>query len=211
MSSLIRMLAPGALVQHETVEPSRLAALTGQIESRGVVVPVAVAPLGDGRFMVLDGAHRTAAAVAVGLARVPCRVFAPAPGKPIAGWTHVMRERRAEEALIEFAARPLPAAGPLVAVVRFVGTTARVHATDNSHVAVHEAFHALADGYRTMRYRRLAEPSRSAQVQVTWHPPTWSQLGAMVSGCGALPAGVTRFGMTTGEASPVLQDDAIPA
>jgi hypothetical protein len=51
--------------------------------------PVVVAPIAGGRYAVVDGQHRTTAAMLVGHASVPCQVILAAPGEQAKAFTAV--------------------------------------------------------------------------------------------------------------------------
>ncbi len=51
--------------------------------------PVIVAPIAGGRYAVVDGQHRTTAAMLVGHASVPCQVIMAAPGEQAKAFTAV--------------------------------------------------------------------------------------------------------------------------
>lgn len=73
--------AVGRLIPLEEIEPNpdqprtsigNIAELTKSIEKKGVLEPLLVRPLEDGRFQIIAGERRYRAAIAAGLAEVPC-------------------------------------------------------------------------------------------------------------------------------------------
>lgn len=56
---ILRIVPSDALVLHEDADPLRIERLTGRLSDDGVIKnPPIVTPLGDGRYVVLDGANR---------------------------------------------------------------------------------------------------------------------------------------------------------
>ncbi len=71
----IERIIPNRYQPRQTFDPNALAELTGSIRKQGVVQPVVVRPLPDGRFELIVGERRWRAAKAAGLALLPARVI----------------------------------------------------------------------------------------------------------------------------------------
>jgi L-serine kinase (ATP) / ParB family transcriptional regulator, heme-responsive regulator len=182
---------PRRLIQHERVQQERLRRVAAEVARDGIRIPIAVAPVGDDRYFVLDGAHRSTAAAQLGLPDVPCTVVELGDAPQIEGWTHRISGLRlptADGALLTGRGN-----GPVVATVRAFGRRWQVRAADDTTVAVHRAFHQVGALYRHLPYERARKPVPGAWCQVTWRIPQWDDLVELVSGFGPLPAGVTRF------------------
>ncbi|MDE9365074.1 ParB N-terminal domain-containing protein [Luteipulveratus sp. YIM 133132] len=189
-------LDPRLLVLHEETEAQRLDALVGQVRRSGITTPVAVTPVDDGWF-VLDGAHRTTAALMLGLAQVPVRVLPPPASGPVPGWVHLLRSPLAEAALTRLL-REHDGSGPVVASVVTGGRETPVRAASDDSLDWVRACRALAHCYSWSSYERLAtlDPSDEG-VRIAWVMPEFPRLVAVVREHGRLPAGVTRFDLTT--------------
>lgn len=182
---------PRRLIQHERVQQERLRQVAAEVARDGIRVPIAVAAVGDDRYFVLDGAHRSTAAVQLGLPEVLCTVVEIGEAPQIEGWTHRVNSLRLPAA--EVAVLTGRGNGPVVATVRAFGRRWQLRATDDSPVAVHRAFHQVGALYRHLPYERARKPVPDAWCQVTWRIPKWDDLVELVGRFGPLPAGVTRF------------------
>ncbi len=65
---ILRVVSSDTLVLHEDADPRRVARLTERLREDGIIKnPPIVAPLGDGRYVVLDGANRVSGLWALGV------------------------------------------------------------------------------------------------------------------------------------------------
>lgn len=183
---------PRRLIQHERVQQERLRQVAAALARDGIRVPIAVTPVGEDRYFVLDGAHRSTAAAQLGMAGVPCTVVELGEEPRIEGWTHRVGGVRLSAA-VETSVLTGRGDGPVVATVRAFGRCWRARAADDSPIAVHRAFHQVGELYRHLPYERERVPVAGAWGQVTWSIPRWDDLVELVSRFGPLPAGVTRF------------------
>lgn len=186
------LIDPRQLIQHERVQQQRLRKVAAQLARDGIRVPVAVTPVANGRYFVLDGAHRSTAAVQLGMPEVPCTLVELGEAPEIDGWTHLVRGLR----LPTGHDGPILTGrgdGPVVATVRAFGKRWQVRATDHSPAAVHRAFHQVGALYGHLPYERARHPVSGAWCQITWRIPQWDDLIELATQFGPLPAGVSRF------------------
>jgi hypothetical protein len=77
------------LVLHESVEPGRLRSITASLRGESVLRnPVLATPLPQGRWLVIDGAHRACALRELGLALALVQIFQPHE-YGLSAWHHV--------------------------------------------------------------------------------------------------------------------------
>ena len=78
--------------------------------------------------------------------------------------------------------------------------TTRVEAARSGPEGLLAAYHAVAEAYRELAYRRTAEPTDPApgELQVRWRAPTLRTVELLARDHGPLPAGITRFSRAGG-------------
>lgn len=75
---------------HEAHEPTRLAGTCRAIQAEGFLRhPILAYPMADGRFLILDGAHRTQALRELGCRRIPVQVAARS-ALTVDAWEHMV-------------------------------------------------------------------------------------------------------------------------
>lgn len=193
---------------HETHEPSRLADTARLIEQEGFLrhPPLGVA-LGDGRYMVIDGAHRTASLRAIGCPFLPLQVV-PHTSLQIESWDHHVPVGAWWHSVLEHPALcwlpseqvPLVEMEPLVTVQTETARLAAYPAsaaldTPEQRLAL---WHQIVETYSdTMTVERLPQGTRvqPAPGSLLLHNPRHSlaRLIEIVQRGQVLPAGVTRF------------------
>ncbi len=89
---VLRMAAASDLLLHEEADPARIERLSSRLREEGVLRnPPLVAALPPGGYVVLDGANRTGALVALGARVVPLQVVDYAdPGVRLEVWSHFL-------------------------------------------------------------------------------------------------------------------------
>jgi len=188
------------LVLHETIEPLRAERVRAEIARAGVLAdPVVVTPAGPGRWLVLDGAHRTAALRSLGMRSAVVQVMTLSPaGAHLDSWAHDLPVGGVPHDLDA----PGPVGGPVL--VARVGRQAPdgtwadgVPVTGPADpVARAAVMSALARRYAGRPYRR-AVPGTAVRpgvaARVRWAPWSAEDLLTLITARGTLPAGTTRF------------------
>lgn len=193
------LLDPATVALHEIAEPGRLRALIRQLrESRVQDTPVLVTDE-PGGLLVLDGVHRTKALLSLG---VPRMLALHVPRQDLAepgSWTHLLSRAEDVRARLRVAPDIAVGGGPGASVVAHLVTRGErtvVAPAGHGLAALSAAFHAVADAYAGLPYRRVAEPGppEEGELQVRWQAPSLHEVEDLVARHGALPAGITRFG-----------------
>lgn len=193
------LLDPATVALHEVAEPGRLRTLIRQLrETRVQDTPVLVTDE-PGGLLVLDGVHRTKALLSLGVPRmlafhVPRQHLAE-PGS----WTHLLSGPQDVLARLRVAPDVTTGSGPGAPVVAHLvarGERTAVGPAGRGLAALSAAFHAVADTYAGLPYRRVADPGPppEGELQVRWQAPSLREVEELVARHGALPAGITRFG-----------------
>lgn len=185
------LLHPRTLIQHEFIQQHRLRRMATELAAGRDFVPIDIMTLSDGGYLVVDGAHRSAAAALLGWSQVPCRMVELNSERAIHGWTHVVRGVR----LSAFTELNAAAAGggPQVAEFDLWGQRWPVHAPDTSQESVFRTYHRVGSWYQHLRYERQESPAPGAWCQVTWLVPGWERLSDLLQRHGPLPSSVVRF------------------
>lgn len=200
------------LVLHEAVEPSRARAVASGLDRSGVQTdPVVAAPGPDGRWLVLDGAHRTAGLagldipVAVvqrmGLLGWSDRAGVAGADQPLArldAWAHDIRGIDVDELLAG-----QPAAGadcrPGELSIATLSAPGREPIRPVSGDGLQDrlaAMWALARRYADHDYVRTHPedpPPAGTSVRVDWAPIQAADLAELAITGQAFPPGVSRF------------------
>lgn len=175
-------LDPALLRAHEVVDHHHLADLAESITALGVCVPVAVARFG-GEWIVVDGAHRTQAAVIVGLASVPCRVLQIPPDRPVDGWARRYR--------IPVWLEEATAVGSVLASCAATGgQVQRVGAPSHDPRDLWETAWRIERQLPREPYVRRQELEPGS---FCWQPPAWGVIAECALRWGPWPAGFTNF------------------
>lgn len=212
------------LVLHEAVETRRAEAVRTGMERSGVLTdPIVAARAPDGRWLVLDGAHRTTALAALGVSAaviqpMPVLGLDPRSATPVptahagdageggdvgeaaaqlAGWAHdVAGIDPAEFGAGAGTDLATPAAGTaVVATVEAAGRTVVIRSAADlaSRLA---AMWTLAGRYAAMPYtrRQPGDPvAGPATTRITWAPARPADLMGLAELGATFPAGVSRF------------------
>jgi len=208
-STVLERLAPvplDDLVLHESVEPARLHHVTRALNRSGVQkCPVLATPLSDGKYLVIDGAHRVVALRRLGAEMALAQIFDQGEYE-ITAWHHLTRIRRIPpriEGLLTdrcTACEPGSSTGTCLAVAQ-TATQARhvccLSADVGEAAAMLREFAAgcLAAG----RIRRISPDDRSSSqpgrrhLRIVYRPWSFDRLREMVDRDLVLPAGITRF------------------
>jgi hypothetical protein len=208
-----------ALVLHEAVEPRRADAVRVGMRRTGVLNdPIVATPAPDGRWLVLDGAHRTTALAALGVGAAVVQTMriggldgtgermggGPAPdgddaGAVVDAWAHELTGPEATTLLDTRAPRATAgsasAGSAVVAVVEGAGRRVEVIASADLPGRL-AAMWDLAGRYTDLRYvrRHPGDPGPAAgAVRVTWAPALPSDLADLADLGATFPAGVSRF------------------
>lgn len=205
----LAMVALDRLVLHETTESARAQRVCAEIERAGVLAdPLVVTPARDGRYLVLDGAHRTAALRSLAMVSVVVQVMPlSATGARLGSWAHDLPAGQVPPDL----AAPAPVGGrTLVATVggpsvdgaslnraSLNGAGEGVPVTGPTEpLARAAAMSAVARRYAGRPYTRAIPGTAvrpSVAARVSWAPWSAEDLLTLVVAGGILPAGTTRF------------------
>ena len=196
----LTLIALDDLVLHEHTQPARGARLRAEMARSGVLAdPVVVTPTGSGRWLVLDGAHRTAALRELGLRSAVAQVMGLSPdGARLDSWSHDLPAESVPFGL----GSPGPMGGPsLVATVERVDAAGRwgepMAVTGPSELGARAMVtSAVARRYAERPYARTVpgSPIRpGSAARVTWTPWSAPDLVQLVETGITLPAGTTRF------------------
>jgi len=205
----LRVVAVADLVLHEAVEARRAAAVVAGMGLSGVLTdPVVAAPAPDGRWLVLDGAHRTTALGTLGIEFAMVQrmeldglepvVDTAAPAARVDSWSHDIRDAHPTVVAAVLAARQrgdARAGSAVVATVSAAGTEVAVRSGPALSDRL-EAMWALADCYAGADYVRTqhADPAPpGTTVRVSWAPIRVTDLLDLAELGAELPAGVSRF------------------
>lgn len=211
----------GDLVLHEAVERRRADAVRDGIRRSGVLTdPIVAAPAPDGRWLVLDGAHRTTALAELGLsaaliqvmpvlglpaanpvASPPAGLAVPDPrhGARLDAWAHdVAGVDLGQLVGVRTGVERADGAGSDRAVVATVSTVDRVVEVWSAPdlPARLAAMWALARRYAQLPYvrRHPGDPGPTAgSVRVSWASARPEDLVALAATGATFPAGVSRF------------------
>ncbi len=196
----LALVALDDLVLHEQIEPARGARLKQEIARSEVLAdPIVVTATGSGRWLVLDGAHRTVALRELGLRAAVVQVMALSPtGARLDSWSHDLPR----DAIPVGLDGPGPIGGAaLVATVERIDGTGRwsdpIAVTGPSEPGSRAMVTtAVARRYAALPYVRAvpgspAHPGSGARV--TWTPWSAADLVHLVEAGITLPPGTTRF------------------
>lgn len=183
-----------ALLWHEQTQPTRSAELLPQIASQGIRQPIKVAASYDGRFVIVDGAHRAAAAHSLHWQTVPADLVVIEPAVLIPGWTHAIHHpgHRLQAACTGLHGNH----GPVVAVVGHDQRHHTLRAASSLPLDLVNAYRAVASAYQALPYTRLGSERYQhltpIDACVHWHLPRWRAIVQLAHAGMLLPAGVTR-------------------
>lgn len=86
----LKLINTDSLFLHEPTEQLRLDRISKSIEKEGIIRnPLMASPLEGNKYLILDGAHRTAALKKLGCKRVPVQIVQPAHFQLFA-WDHIV-------------------------------------------------------------------------------------------------------------------------
>jgi hypothetical protein len=209
MLSRLTLIHLDDLVPHESVEQGRLYAVAHTLTCSGVLKnPVLVTRLPDGKWLVIDGAHRTGALRLIGSTLALAQVVEPEQCL-ISSWHHLVRASPTEIGMDDLLVDRCPSchsreaepAGTCVARVHLLGRMSHAwcDAADASSAA--RMARDLAARYVTAWQfsrslpddRQASAPEQAASLRIAYRPWSIEQLHRLAA-CGlTLPAGITRF------------------
>ncbi|HKQ57036.1 MAG TPA: hypothetical protein VJY35_04140 [Candidatus Eisenbacteria bacterium] len=213
----LRFVPVDSLVPHEQHDPSRSGPLLELLRGQGILRnPPVVTPLGEDRFVVLDGANRATAAAAAGLPHMVVQVVSyDDPGVRLTTWHHALsdfpadRLERALDAIPDLAclstdlnhARAVLARREAIAVVALPGARALALYGGTGLTERNAVLNGVVDGYRarTRFYRWASDSFADAHAEhgdvtalvVFPHFEPAEVIEIATSGA-RLPAGITR-------------------
>jgi hypothetical protein len=88
----LRVVAANLVVLHEHIDPKRAARLAGRLERDGILQNPPVVTRVDNRYMVLDGATRTAAIKQLGIEHIVVQVISSEEELGLRTWFHVIQQ-----------------------------------------------------------------------------------------------------------------------
>jgi phosphoglycerate dehydrogenase-like enzyme len=88
----LRVVATELVVLHEHIDPKRVARLAGRLERDGILQNPPVVTRVDNRYMVLDGATRTAAIKQLGIEHIIVQVISSEEELGLRTWFHVIQQ-----------------------------------------------------------------------------------------------------------------------
>ena len=211
-SPVLRVLETPRLLLHEEPEPGRVARLCEAFQRDGLLRnPPVVAPLPDGRAVVLDGANRVTALGALGVAYVVVHVVDYArPEILLSTWRHyVCGEPGLRQHITATGeARPLPGAAMASAEADLAGGRAAAIVADEEGVALLGTCDGVEAAPLLSRlvalYRDKGEIYRvetgvleslatyGPGTLIVFPPFSKGDIIRLASGSGRLPAGITR-------------------
>lgn len=203
---LLTVVPVADLVLHEAVEPRRAAAVVAGMARSGVLTdPVVAVPGPDGRWLVLDGAHRTTALTTLGVGmalvqRMHLDGLTPVPGPDpdatparVDAWAHDIRD--VDPATLLDGAAGVRGGPAVVATVTGGGRTAVVRsgASLDERLAAMWALARRYDGAEYVRSQHDDPPREGAGVRVSWSPVEAADLLELAARKAEFPAGISRF------------------
>lgn len=188
---------------HEAHECTRLLETSRAIEEEGVLrnPPLAV-QMRDGRYLVIDGAHRTGSLHCIGCQRVPLQVVEEGEFE-LEAWSHAVAVGEWLDGLMQdpflrcteqWAGEPIAEMEMADGTVRYFYPAERV---DDPIVRL-EAWHKVVTAYTEVQSVTRVAPSapyliRQGTVLMRYPACTLGQLEEVVMADHVMPAGVTRF------------------
>lgn len=201
LSSLasLRIVPREALILHEDHDPSRLAALQSRMKAEGVQRnPVIAAPC-EGRYLVLDGAHRVHALEEMESRLALIQVVEPPPAAE--SWGHLIANGDFSSALrsgegVEVV--PGEPDGEWVAAVETAGEQLTLRAGEDGLLGQVRAMWEIQSGYPKDGPVRRVDPDSPLRLSrgeavIRYRSFTPSELTEVVGAGMVLPAGITRF------------------
>lgn len=136
--------------------------------------------------VILDGAHRAAAFIALGRPQIPAHLVRVPEGVQIPGWFY---RTRASSWPAEFESRK----GPTVAIAHGPDRRYFLRSCSAAPQDVSSAYHEVArcTGYRDSV--RSAYADDASDVTLEWVVPEWVDLVTMIKEVGPLPTSVSRM------------------
>ncbi|MFC4766592.1 ParB N-terminal domain-containing protein [Effusibacillus consociatus] len=204
VSSKLQLVDIDQICLHEAHEPSRLVDTCEAIEEEGVLrhPPLAVL-MRDGRYLILDGAHRTCALQNLGCRRIPVQVVeqdeflleAWVHLVPIGPWLGQLRD----DSSLNWVTH-ISNGWPIAQLVEQDGQTYFLHpkgSEDDAFVRL-DAWHRVVEAYsKEYPVQRMPEssnpPPEAGKVILRYPACSLSELEELVMAGRVLPAGVTRF------------------
>lgn len=175
------------LVWHEICEPSRLERLKESLRCETLRDSIHVAA-GD-LPIILDGAHRSRAAQALGHITIPAHMVPIPASQHVPGWTHVYQDHPAPAGLLLLNG----GTGPIIATIHHNGLQHDIRAASYTTADLHRAYWHVAHTMADARYQRTPQPPTNGTA-VMWLLPTWSTVAQIAVDHGPFPAGITRLG-----------------
>lgn len=202
--SSLQIINIDAICLHEDHEPQRLDKTCKAIQQSGELChpPIAM-QMRDGRYLILDGAHRTGALQRMGCKRIPVQL-ARAEDIMLEAWDHIVSAgpwlsalKQQGHVYEDVRSHDQPA---IVTITADDGSTyCLAPRNDKAHCWQRlEIWHQIVDSYsRHGAVTRVAQNSSAVlekgQVRVTSPVYTMAELEEVVLAGKTMPAGVTRF------------------
>ncbi|MEW9673077.1 ParB N-terminal domain-containing protein [Ammoniphilus sp. 3BR4] len=202
--SSLEMIHPEQICLHEEHEGARLDTTCSAIREEGVLRhPPLAMPIRDGRYLILDGAHRTCALQKLGCYRIPVQVV-KGEDLRLEAWDHVVPEGSWLHELRNYPSlhwTPTPNQARPVAVVRQAnGERYFVYYQSSSVYHFHnlDMWHQMVRSYsKQYAVKRLPHSNdfrlEPGLVRLSYPAYTVQQLEETVLAGKVMPAGVTRF------------------
>lgn len=194
------------LILHESVDQDRLRGVARALNRAGVLKnPVLATPLPEGKWLVIDGAHRVSALRRLGIDMALAQIFDHGEYE-VTAWHHLVSTRQMPDQIEHLLADRCPAcvpersAGVCVAVAEVAGRAAHVWSPSPDLADAVARLRELSTGCAVAgRVRRISPddrvPDRHAGqcLRIAYRPWPFDRLREMAARGLVLPAGVTRF------------------
>ncbi|MFD1887707.1 ParB N-terminal domain-containing protein [Paenibacillus wenxiniae] len=198
--SSLKMIDSSLIVLHENCEPARLEKTQNSIRSEGVLRhPPAAIKMKNGKYLVIDGAHRTSSLQALGYSQIPLHIVG-IENVVIDNWDHsisdinVIEYLKSQKNLVRIERFPLPER--LLAKMRNDSVSYYVYpyAQQNHFDIWHELISFYQNNYTVTRIETDKEMElKPNMLRISYSTCTLREIEEVVSQNKVLPAGVTRF------------------
>ncbi len=196
------------LILHETVEPRRLGKVARSLTKSGTLKnPVLATAMPDGKFLVIDGAHRVSALRSIGVELALAQIFEPGECQ-VSAWHHLVPIQRMPVEVDELLEAQCPAClpgaagavGNCVAVTHLPGGSRHVWCDSSDVGDIVALLHKLVSSYAAAGHAKRISPEERVlaktlhrRLRVAYQPLTLNRLHELASRGLVLPAGITRF------------------
>lgn len=201
--SSIQVVAADRVCLHEDHEPNRLDDTCQSISQQGMLLhPPIARQMQDGRYLILDGAHRTAALQKLGCHRIPLQVVTDADYQ-LEAWAHVVPSGAWLNELLQsgaFLCTNEQGGEQIATILHADGTktyvTAKQAGAGSAHLLAlwHRIVQSYSSSYPVRRIPQGLEVlPEKGMVCLRYRPYTIEEIEAIVTHGHVMPAGVTRF------------------